>query len=166
MMVALYGSIWIALVALLLGELGRRRNRQTGVTTRWAIAASAIGVVFTSAHILLALGVVYDWDHARAAQVTAERAAGLYGVVWPLSLYVNYVFLAWWLADTLWWWRATSSFLTRSPLIEWAWRLMALTMVVNGAVIFASTAGRVAGVPLTAALLFVWWHSPSNRPSA
>ena len=38
----------------------------------------------------------------------------------------------------------------------------ACTMVVNGAVIFASTAGRIAGVPLTAALLFVWWHAPSK----
>ena len=162
-MVALYVTIWLALVALLLSELGRRRNRQTGVTTYWAIVCSAIGVVFTAAHILLALGVVYDWDHARAAAVTAQRAAVVYGVAWPFSLYVNYVFLTWWLADTLWWWRATPSFLTRSPLIEWAWRLTALTMVVNGAVIFASTAGRIAGVPLTAALLFVWWHSPSNR---
>jgi len=158
--IALYATIWIALVALLLGELGRRRNRQTGVTTRWAIVASVIGVVFTATHVLLALGVVYNWDHARAATVTAERAAVVYGFAWPLSLYVNYVFLAWWLADTIWWWRATSSFLTRSPVIEWAWRITAFTMVVNGAVIFASTAGRIAGVPLTSALLFVWWHSP------
>jgi hypothetical protein len=166
MMVALYATIWVALVALLLGELGRRRNRQTGVTTRWAIVASAIGVVFTAAHILIALAVVYDWDHARAATVTAQRAATVYGVAWPLSLYVNYVFLAWWLLDTLWWWRATPSFLTRSPLMEWAWRLTAFTMVVNGAVIFASTGGRIAGIPLTAALVFVWWHSPSNRQSS
>lgn len=166
MMAALYATIWIALVALLLGELGRRRNRQTGVTTRWAIVASAIGVVLTAVHILIALGVVYDWDHARAAAVTAQRAATVYGVAWPLSLYVNYVFLAWWLMDTLWWWKATPSFLTRSPLIEWAWRATAFTMVVNGAVIFASTGGRIAGVPLTAALVFVWWQSPSNRQSS
>ncbi len=165
MKIAIYGTIWIALGALLLGELGRRRNRQTGVTTRWAIVCSAIGVFLTATHILIALGVAYDWDHTRAATVTAERAAVVYGVAWPLSLYVNYVFLTWWLADTIWWWRATPSFLTRAPLIEWAWRLIAFTMVINGAVIFASTAGRVAGVPLAAALVFVWWHSPSNRRS-
>jgi hypothetical protein len=164
-MVALYVTIWFALVALLFGELGRRRNRQTGVTTRWAVVSSAIGVVFTAAHILVALGVVYGWDHARAAAVTAQRAAGVYGVAWPLSLYVNYVFLAWWIVDTWWWWRSPQSFLSRSPVIEWAWRLLAFTMVINGAVIFASTAGRMAGVPLTAALLVVWWHSPSNRRS-
>jgi hypothetical protein len=164
-MVALYATIWIALIALLLGELGRRRNRQSGVTTRWAIVCSALGVACTAAHVLLALGVVYGWDHARAATVTAQRAAQVYGVAWPLSLYVNYVFLAWWLMDTLWWWMDARSFLRRSPVIEWAWRMLAFTMVINGAVIFASTAGRMAGVPLTAALLVVWWRSPSNRRS-
>ncbi len=160
MMVALYVTIWLALVALLLGELGRRRNRQTGVTTRRAIVASAIGVVLGTAHTLLALGVVYDWDHARAVTVTAERAATLYGVAWPGSLYVNYVFLAWWLADTGWWWLSPRTFLRRPSIIEWAWRLTAFTMVINGAVIFASPAGRVAGVPLVVALLFVWWNAP------
>lgn len=165
MMVALYVSIWLALVALLLGELGRRRNRQTGVTRRWAIAASAIGVALGTAHTLLALGVVYDWDHARAVIVTAERAATLYGVAWPGSLYVNYVFLAWWLADTGWWWLSPRTFLRRPAFIEWAWRLTAFTMVINGAVIFASLAGRIAGVPLVVALLVVWLSKPYSKVS-
>ncbi len=159
MTVALYVSIWLALIALLLGELGRRRNKQTGVTTRWAIVASAIGVALGAAHTLLALGVVYDWDHARAVAVTAERAATLYGVAWPGSLYVNYVFLAWWLADTGWWWLSPRTFLRRPALIEWAWRVTTFTMVINGAVIFASPAGRVAGVPLVVGLLVVWWKT-------
>lgn len=165
MTVALYVSIWLALVALLLGELGRRRNLQTLVTTRWAIVASAIGVALATAHTLLALGVAYDWDHARAVAVTAERAAEVYGVAWPGSLYVNYVFLVWWLADTLWWWRAPVAFVTRSRWIEWLWRLTAFTMVINGAVIFASPIGRVFGVPLVMALLFVWSHSAACPPS-
>lgn len=162
-------AIWLALACLLLGELGRRRHRQTLVHTVWATKASAIGVVLGAAHTLLALGVVYDWDHARAVQVTAERAATVYGVAWPGSLYVNYVFLAWWAADVAWWWRAPQSFIRRSPAIDWAWRLTAFTMVLNGAVIFASPAGRIAGLPLVAALLFVWWHAvprPSTRLSS
>lgn len=163
MMIALYVSIWLALIALLLGELGRRRNRQTGVTTRWAIVASAIGVALGTTHTLLALGVVYHWDHARAVVVTAERAATLYGVAWPGSLYVNYVFLAWWLFDTCWWWLSPRTFLNRPAVIEWAWRLTAFTMVINGAVIFASSAGRVAGVPLVVALLVVWWSKAYSK---
>lgn len=169
MTVALYVTIWLALVALLLGELGRRRNRQTLVTTRWAIAASGIGVALGTAHTLLALGVAYSWDHARAVTVTAERAAEVYGVAWPGSLYVNYVFLAWWLADTIWWWRSPLTFLHRAWPIDWVWRLTVFTMVVNGAVIFASPAGRIAGIPLVAVLLFVWASKPQGpvvRPSS
>lgn len=164
MTVALYATIWLALVALMLGELGRRRNRQTGVTTRWAIVASGLGVALGVAHTLLALAVAHDWDHARAVADTAARAATVYGIAWPGSLYVNYVFLGWWLADSVWWWQSPGAFLRRPAAIEWAWRVTALTMVVNGAVVFASPAGRVAGVPLAAALVFVWWHSRDLTP--
>lgn len=169
MTIALYASIWLALVCLLLGELGRRRHRQTLVHTRWATVVSAAGVALGVAHTLLALAVAYDWNHARAVQVTAERAATVYGVAWPGSLYVNYLFLAWWAVDVAWWWRAPLSFIGRPSALEWAWRLTAFTMVLNGAVIFASPAGRIAGVPLVAALLFVWWHGvprPSTRSSS
>lgn len=156
-MVLLYATIWIALVTLLLGELGRRRNRQTNVHTRWATIASAIGVTLTTLHMLLALGLVYHWDHARAAVVTAERASAIYGdLAGPASLYVNYLFLAWWAADTAWWWWRPTAFVHRPAAVEWAWRVFLFTMVVNGAVLFASPAGRLAGVLLTAAFLFIW----------
>ncbi len=156
-MVLLYAAIWIALITLLLGELGRRRNRQTNIHTRCATIASAIGVTLTGLHMVLALGLVYDWDHGRAAAVTAERASAVYGdVAGPSSLYVNYIFLAWWAVDTAWWWRRPTGFVHRPAAIEWAWRVFVFTMVVNGAVIFASAPGRLAGIPLTAAFLFIW----------
>ena len=165
---ALYLSIWLALIALLGAEVGRVRDRRTVATTHWAIVCSIVGVVLAGLHTLLALGGVYGWDHARAVAVTAERAASLYGVVWPGSLYVNYVFLAWWLLDTIWWWRAPASFVRRPRPIEWAWRITVFTMVINGAVIFSSPAGRFVGVPLVASFLLVWSSTvrrPSNRPS-
>jgi hypothetical protein len=164
MTAALYLSIWLALVSLLAAEVGRRRNRQTLVTARWAILCSMSGVLLAGVHTLLALGVAYDWDHGRAVTVTAERAATVYGVAWSGSLYVNYVFLAWWLLDTIWWWRAPASFVGRPWPIEWLWRITVLTMVVNGAVIFASPAGRFVGVPLVVALLLVWAKAV-KRPS-
>jgi hypothetical protein len=33
---------------------------------------------------------------------------------------------------------------------------MVVTMVINGAVVFASPAGRIAGVPLAVGLLLAW----------
>lgn len=156
-MIALYAAIWLSLAGLLLGEFGRRRHRTTGIAPAWSQKFSAAGVVLGLVHSLVALGVVYDWDHARAVAQTAERAAAVYGIGWPGSLYVNYVFLAWWAADTAWWWRSLDTFRRRPAAFDWAWRLMAFTMVLNGAVIFGSTAGRIAGVPLCAGLLLAWW---------
>jgi hypothetical protein len=155
--VALYTTIWLSLIGLLLGELGRRQQRRTLAPIRWAQACSAAAIALGVAHSLFALGVVYGWNHDRAVELTAARAAQVYGVGWAGSLYVNYVFLAWWTADTLWWWQSPGTFGRRSSTIEWLWRLTAFTMVVNGAVIFASPAGRLAGVPLVAGLLWAWF---------
>lgn len=158
MTVALYATIWLSLACLLVGEVVRRHDRRTPAPAGWGAACSAAGVVLAAIHTLIAVGVTYDWDHSRAVEATAQRAAAVYGAAWPGSLYVNYAFLAWWLADTCWWWRAPRKFVLRPAPIEWLWRVAAFTMVVNGAVVFASPAGRLAGVPLAAGLLLVWWN--------
>ena len=159
-MTALYATIWLSLAGLLLGELGRRRHRQTLIAPRWAQVCSAAGVALGVVHSLLALALVYGWDHARAVELTAQRAATVYGVGWLGSSYVNYVFLGWWALDTAWWWQSPGTFVRRSAAWDWLWRLMVFTMVINGAVIFASPTGRIAGVPLAAALLWAWWPNP------
>ena len=156
-MIAVYATIWLSLAGLLLGELGRRRHRQTLIPPRRARVCSAAGVVLGVVHALLALGSVYDWNHARAVELAAQRAATVYGIAWPGSLYVNYLFLAWWAIDTAWWWRSPDTFIRRPSALDWFWRLMTFTMVVNGAIIFGSTAGRIAGVPLVIGLLLAWW---------
>lgn len=157
-MVLLYTSIWLALVCLLFAELGRGRQRHNAFRAPWASPLSAAGLALAGAHSVLAVGVVYGWDHALAARVTAARAAEVYGTAWAGSLYVNYAFLAWWGIDLVWWQTRPRAFFARPVVIDWAWRLVAFTMIINGAVIFASPAGRLAGVPLTAAFLFVWWQ--------
>lgn len=167
MSIALYATIWLSLLGLLLSELGRRQQRHMLMPVRWAQACAAIGISLGVVHSLLAFAIVYDWNHERAVEVTAARGAAMYGVTWAGSLYVNYVFLAWWTADTLWWWRSPGTFVRRSTVIEWLWRLTVLTMVVNGAVVFASPAGRLAGVPLTAGLLWAWFGGgPKPRRAA
>ena len=156
-MIALYATIWSSLIGLLVNEFGRQRQRRTLVSLNWALACSAFGAASGIIHSLVAFGSVYDWDHARAVAVTAERAAALYGLYWAGGLYINYVFLGWWAIDTAWWWLAPGTFLRRPAAVEWLWRVLVFTMVLNGAVIFASPAGRIAGVPLTVGLLWIWF---------
>ena len=164
MTIALYATIWLSLIGLLVSELGRARERTTLVPLPWALASSAAGVVLGIVHAFIALGAVHDWNHSEAVAMTAQRAADLYGVRWAGSLYMNYVFLAWWAIDTGWWWFSPTTFIRRSAAIEWLWRLLTFTMVINGAVIFASPAGRIAGVPLTAGLLWIWFGLRKPRP--
>lgn len=156
MTIALYASIWLSTLCLVAGEAGKRLARVRRRRARWAIAAWGAGVGLAIVHTLLALHLVYDWDHARAVTVTAERAAAVYGTAWQGSLFVNYAFITWWLAETAWWWRAPQSYLHRARVTEWAWRVTTCVVVINGTVIFASPAGRMAGVPLAAALVAVW----------
>jgi hypothetical protein len=160
---ALYATIWISLLGLLIGEFGRHRHRPPLVPVRLALTASAAGLMLGVVHSLLALAIVYDWNHDTAAAVTAQRAATVYRVAWTGSIYVNYVFLAWWAADLIWWWRSPETFARRPVVIEWLWRLLTFTMVVNGAVVFASPAGRIAGVLMVTSLLVAWW--PAARPA-
>ena len=65
---------------------------------------------------------------------------------WRGGIYVNYVFLLVWLADVCWWWIAPATHRSRPLGIEGA-RFFAFTfMFVNGAIVFASGAGRVVGL--------------------
>jgi hypothetical protein len=154
MTIALYATIWLSFVCFVAGEFGKRRQRFDPLARRWPVWAA--GVALAMVHALLALHVTYGWDHTRAVAVAAERAGVVYGVAWHGSLYVNYIFIAWWSADTVWWQRAPASYLGRPSIIEWSWRAVAFIMWANGAVVFASGAGRIAGVPMLMALLYAW----------
>jgi hypothetical protein len=161
--IALYATIWLSLAGLLLGEFGRRQLRSTRVASQWGPVCSAAGVALGVVHSVVALKNVYGWNHARAVDLTARRAGEVYGVDWTGGLYVNYFFLAWWAAETMWWWRSPNTFLARPAPLVWFWRALVLTMVVNGAVIFGSPAGRIGGVFLTAALLLAWRPQATGR---
>jgi hypothetical protein len=156
MTIALYVTIWLSLVCFVAGEFGKRRQLANPSSARWTWLVWATGVMLAIVHSLLALVVAYDLDHSRAVVVAAERAGAVYGVAWRGSLYVNYVFIAWWAAETAWWHHAPAAYLTRPSIIEWSWRAVALIIWANGAVIFASGAGRIAGVPMLMALLYIW----------
>lgn len=76
----------------------------------------------------LAFHFVYRWDHEVAVAETARQAAVRFGWGWRGSLYVNYAFLTWWLADVCWRWAARDSQATRSFRFE-SIRLAAFTFM-------------------------------------
>ena len=140
----LFVTIWVALALFVLAEIGKGPFATDGRVARWSRAAWIAGALLAIVHAGIALAARYGWDHEAAVRATAEQSAALYGFAWRGSIYVNYVFLALWLIAA-WSWR------------HWAWRAFVLTMIVNGAIVFARPVARPFGAGLVLALLWAWW---------
>lgn len=148
----------LATLAWAAGEVLMRRSPSAD---RVARAAWTVAIFLAAIHVVLAFHFVYGWDHEAAVAETARQAEERFGWGWRGSIYVNYVFLTIWLADVWWWWAAPASHASRSSRFEIARLAAFVFMFVNGAVIFASGIGRLAGIAAVAAVLL---SSAANRP--
>ena len=126
----LYATIWIALLLLVVAEIGKPAS--------WARVAWITGGVLAAIHAVIAIAVRYQWDHALAVRDTARQGAGF-----GPAIYVNYLFIALWIVAA-WTWR------------HWLWRLFVLTMVINATIVFARPIARPFGALLVALLVWAW----------
>ncbi|MGE3509605.1 MAG: hypothetical protein AB7N65_12060 [Vicinamibacterales bacterium] len=153
MLFAVRGTMVAATVAWAVGEIGirssRRRERPAPESSvavwRWARRFWTVGVVLALVHAWLAFEYVYDWSHTVAADETLRLATSRIGVGWAGGIYVNYVFLAVWMADVCWWWLSPASHAGRGRRLETSRRAFFLFMFLNGSVVFASGASRIIG---------------------
>ena len=137
------GSMILATVAWAAGEvlMGRSSALDRRGRTLWTA-----GIALALLHAVLAFELVYAWDHEAAVAATAEQARDRFGWGWRGGIYVNYVFLALWLADVCWWWLSPDARARRPVQIEAARRAFFTFMFLNGAVIFATGIGRFVGL--------------------
>ena len=150
------GTIWLALAGFVVGEAGKTRHRRTGVEPRWAWPVSLAGLVACVVHILVAMADRHGWSHQAAVLDTARQTAEVFGVAWGGGVYVNYLFLAMWLADLIRWRTDPRRHLQQPQWARWALRTFYLVIVFNAAVVFAAPDRRLAGLVVTAALLAAW----------
>jgi hypothetical protein len=120
--------------------------RQPSAPDRLARAIWTLGIALAFVHVVLAFQLVYGWDHEAAVVATVQQTADRFGQGWRGGIYVNYVFLAIWLADVSWWWLAPASRASRSSKLETARFWFFAFMFFNGAVVFASGIGRLIGI--------------------
>jgi hypothetical protein len=137
------GTMIVATVAWAAGEALMRRSRGSD---RLARAIWTVGSALALIHVVLAFHLVYAWNHEAAVAATVQQATDRFGSGWRGGIYVNYVFLALWLADVCWWWLAPASHASRSLRLEMARFAFFAFMFVNGAVVFAAGIGRVVGI--------------------
>ena len=153
-------SAILATVGWAAAEVLMRRSPASDLLAR---ASSTAGLALALAHVFLAFHFVYAWDHEAAVTATARQTAAVVGWGWRGGIFVNYVFLAVWLADVCWWWADPGSHLSRSPRLELARLSLFTFMFVNAAIVFAPAPARVVGI---AALTAVLLASPVIRRSA
>lgn len=146
----LRGTIWLAVAAWAVSEVLRRAGAPPG---RAARAAFTAGALLLAAHTAAAFQVHHGWSHAAAFTDTARRTEQMTGFASGSGLYLNYAFIALWLADAAWWWLRPDAYLHRARLVDALVFAFFVFMIVNGAVVFAAGPMRLFGAAAVAAAL-------------
>jgi len=120
---AIRATAWLAVAAWAVGW--PRAWRGSGAWMwGWGAAAAAF-------HVAVALHVGHGWSHADAVRHTAE-VSGVGAGVW-----VNYAFVAVWLADAAWLAVGRESYRRRPRGVAWGVHGFLAFVVVNAAIVFA-----------------------------
>lgn len=106
-----------------------------------------LGFAGLAAHVVAAFHYLHHWDHAAALKHTAQRTAEVTGWNWSGGLYINYLFLAFWLVDVVRIW--LEALQLRAPASK-AWRRSVhgvfAFMMFNATVVFGPVHWVVAAV--------------------
>ena len=149
-------TIWIALALFAAGELEPGISRSLRPAARILFLLGALTCVV---HIVLTMSNVHGWSDAAAREATAAQTNAIYGIRWGGGVYVNYVFVAVWIADALQRLRAPASLARRSRALVWTLRAFYFVIIVNAAVIFATPGRRWMGMALCVLIAAAWSRS-------
>lgn len=155
-------TVWIAIggyaVGLALSLLFRESRRwQMRARLAWTV-----GCLSLAAHTICAFHFYHDWSQASAYRETARQTAEVTGADWGGGLFINYAFLAAWMADVAWWWRGLDAYRQRHWLITAVWHSVFAFMLFNATVVFKTGLVRWLGLGLCAALFLLWWKAFRN----
>ena len=127
---------------------------------RWLwSAAGALAVV----HVVLAMGVFHGWSHEAAYRHTARETAAVTGLAWGGGLYVNYAFVALWMADIAAWWLRGPTFPYRRRAFFWTVQIVFAFIMLNATVVFGPPLWRWVAAGAAAALVLARFAGPRDR---
>jgi hypothetical protein len=130
-----------------------------GIATRATFAALAFytwGCIMCMLHIVVAFHVAHGWSHAAAAE-HVEQLSGFGD-----GIYVNYLFVAVWLADVCWAWLSLDGYCRRPRWVSWAVHGFMGFVFFNAAVVFNHGFDRGMCALVFAAMLYCVWSA--SRP--
>jgi hypothetical protein len=162
--ILLRATAWLSLLGWAASECLKAGAAAGGPRARRSRALFTAGAFFLLVHTALAFHLRYAWSHTQAADDIARQTRAVTGLGFAGGLYVNEVFLALWLLEALWWWRAPARYRARGRAFDWPVRAFFLTMFVNGAVVFVPGAQRWAGALAILAVLAAWYRAATGEP--
>src|SRR5262249_45431654 len=120
-----------------------------------------LGLAMLLLHILLAFWLAHGWSHDAAVRHTREVGGDGWGIV------VNYVFVAMWLADVVWWWINPASYASRPRWLGGLVHGFLVFVTFNATVIFGLRGPCCVYGPGFVALgwLCMWPHLRAKGPN-
>jgi hypothetical protein len=127
-----------------------------GVATRATFASRAFytwGCAMCMLHIVVAFHVAHGWSHAAAIE-HVEQLSGFGD-----GIYVNYLFVAVWLADVCWIWVSLDGYRNRPRWMSWAVHGFMGFVFFNAAVVFNHGFDRAVCALFFAGMLYWMWRA-------
>ena len=161
-------TVWIALscyafsVSVFLLSDGRR-SWDSIARISWTI-----GCMSLIAHVVAAFHYYHQWSYNSALVETARLTSEVYGWYWAGGLYINFLVLAVWSADVLWWWRGFETYRQRSSIFSRSLHIFLWFIFFNATVVFESGLLRWLGILFTISIVLIWLymsiqHAGHNR---
>tara|TARA_R110002096_G_scaffold433667_6_gene653001 strand:- start:6082 stop:6660 length:579 start_codon:yes stop_codon:yes gene_type:complete len=108
-----------------------------------------IGCMVYAVHVVSAFDVFFHWSHAAAHRETELRSMAVTGVRAGWGIWLNYLFGAVWIADTIWWYAVGDErYRKRGAKSFWLLHGFILFMMFNGAFVFVDRWARWPGLIL------------------
>ena len=146
-------TIWLAVAAWLLRVFVEASGRSFAVRDRVIRWSWLLGALACAAHVVVAMGFGHCWSLANAMRHTAMETRRVLGVELSWSVFVNFAFVGFWLADAV---RDFRSREVRSlgALRHGIW----LMMMLNGTVVFGPRYWMWIAIPCAGGIAFVCWR--------
>lgn len=150
-------SIWMALAGYFTGSVLLAASRGRIGIERLARLVWTLGCVSLVFHFFFAFNFYHHWNQADAYSDTARQTAAVVGLDWGGGLYINYIILILWIADTTWWWmKGLEKYRSRSRYLTLAWQALLLFIVFNATVVFKDGVMRWIGLLMSTLLILSW----------
>lgn len=138
-------TIWLAVAAWLLRVFVEASGRSIATRDRLIRWSWLIGALACVVHVIAAMGIGHCWSLTNAMQHTAMETRRVLNVELPWSVFVNFVFAAWWLIDGIQEFRSRD-LRPLGAVRHGVW----LTMMLNGTVVFGPRYWTLIAVPCIA----------------